>query len=83
MSLFRLTETESACEEPPSDPECPPIEQTEQFYMASKMMGKVPVEFVRTPGSWHVGTSKPSQYIAYWEKMVDWFLRYVEIRPEE
>jgi len=48
-----------------------------------KMIGKVPVEFVRTPGSWHVGTSKPSQYIAYWEKMVEWFRRYVEVRAEE
>jgi len=67
---------------PENDLRCP-IEQSEQFYMALKMMGKVPVEFVRTPASWHVGTSKPSQYLAYWEKMVEWFVKYVEIRPEE
>ncbi len=48
-----------------------------------KMMGKVPVEFVRTPASWHTATSKPSQYLAYWEKMVEWFVKYVEFRPEE
>ncbi len=67
---------------PENDLRCP-IEQTEQFYMALKMMGNVPVEFVRTPSSWHVGTSKPSQYLTYWEKMVAWFLKYVEVRPEE
>jgi len=67
---------------PENDLRCP-IEQTEQFYMALKMMDKVPVEFVRTPGSWHVGTAKPSQYLTYWEKMVEWFRRYVEVRAEE
>ncbi len=67
---------------PETDLRCP-IEQSEQFYMALKMMGKVPVEFVRAPGSWHIGTSKPGQYLAYWEKMLEWFRRYVEIRPEE
>ncbi len=67
---------------PETDLRCP-IEQSEQFYMALKMMGNVPVEFVRAPGSWHIGTSKPSQYIAYWEKMGEWFLRYVEIRAGE
>lgn len=67
---------------PENDLRCP-IEQSEQFYMALKMMGHIPVEFVRVPGSWHVGTAKPSQYIQYWELMVEWFRRYVEIRPEE
>jgi dipeptidyl aminopeptidase/acylaminoacyl peptidase len=67
---------------PENDLRCP-IEQSEQFYMALKMMGNVPVELVRAPGSWHMGTSKPSQYLAYWEKMVEWFLKYVEIRAEE
>jgi dipeptidyl aminopeptidase/acylaminoacyl peptidase len=51
--------------------------------MALKMMGRIPVEFVRVPGSWHVGTAKPSQYTHYWEFMVEWFRRYVEIHPEE
>ncbi len=67
---------------PENDLRCP-IEQSEQFYMALKMMGKVPVELVRAPGSWHAGTGKPSQYLAYWEQMVEWFLRYVEVRAEE
>jgi dipeptidyl aminopeptidase/acylaminoacyl peptidase len=67
---------------PENDLRCP-IEQTEQFYMRLKMMGHVPVEFVRAPGSWHVGRIKPSQWPAYWEKTLDWFKKYVEIRPEE
>jgi dipeptidyl aminopeptidase/acylaminoacyl peptidase len=67
---------------PENDLRCP-IEQSEQFYMALKMIGNIPVELVRAPGSWHMGTSKPSQYLAYWEQMVEWFLRYVEIRAGE
>jgi dipeptidyl aminopeptidase/acylaminoacyl peptidase len=67
---------------PEGDLRCP-IEQSEQFYMTLKMMGKVPVEFVRAPAAWHVGTSKPSQWFAYWEKALEWFCKYVEIRPEE
>ncbi len=67
---------------PENDLRCP-IEQSEQFYMTLKMMGKVPVEFVRVPAAWHVGTSKPSQWFAYWEKALEWFRKYVEIRPEE
>ncbi len=67
---------------PENDLRCP-IEQSEQFYMRLKMMGKVPVEFVRVPGSWHVGTSKPSQYLTFWQMMVDWFRKYVDIRTEE
>ncbi len=67
---------------PENDLRCP-IEQSEQFYMTLKMMGKVPVEFARMPGSWHIGTSKPNQYIVYWEKMMEWFLKFVEIRPGE
>lgn len=67
---------------PENDLRCP-IEQTEQFYMTLKMMGHVPVQFVRAPGAWHVGTAKPAQYLEYWELMLDWFEKYVEIRPEE
>lgn len=67
---------------PENDLRCP-VEQSEQFYMTLKMMGKVPVEFVRAPVAFHGGTSKPSQYLAYWEKMVEWFRRYVEVRAEE
>ena len=67
---------------PENDLRCP-IEQSEQFYMRLKMMGHVPVAFVRAPGAWHGGRSKPSQLFAYWEKTLEWFKKYVEIRPEE
>ncbi len=67
---------------PENDLRCP-IEQSEQLYMALKMIGKVPVEFVRVPGAWHMGTLKPSQQIAYYEKALAWFEKYIEIRPEE
>jgi len=60
-----------------------PIEQTEQFYIILKMMGHVPIEFLRAPGSWHIGTAKPSQYFEYWKVMLDWFKKYVAIRPGE
>lgn len=67
---------------PENDLRCP-IEQTEQFYMALKMIGKVPVEFIRVPSSWHVGVSKPSLALARSEEMLNWFRKYVEIRPAE
>jgi len=67
---------------PENDLRCP-IEQSEQLYMALKMIGKAPVEFVRVPGAWHGGTSKPSQQLAYYDKALAWFGKYVEIRPEE
>ncbi len=67
---------------PEGDLRCP-IEQSEQFYMTLKMMGKVPVEFLRVPAAWHGGTTKPGQWIAYWEKVLEWFRKYIEIRPEE
>ncbi|HLI06601.1 MAG TPA: S9 family peptidase [Ktedonobacteraceae bacterium] len=67
---------------PEGDLRCP-IEQTEQFYMRLKLMGKVPVELVRGPASWHGGTSKPSQYYDRWDSMLDWFGKHVEMRPEE
>lgn len=55
---------------PENDLRCP-IKQSEQFYMTLKMMGKVPVEFVRVPGAWHGGQVKPSQNYAYWETMLN------------
>jgi dipeptidyl aminopeptidase/acylaminoacyl peptidase len=67
---------------PENDLRCP-IEQSEQFYITLKMMGRVPVQFVRAPGAWHIGTAKPAQYVEYWKVMLDWFQKYVEIRPEE
>ncbi len=67
---------------PENDLRCP-IEQSEQFYMALKMMGKVPVKLVRAPGAWHGGRAKPSQWLAYWETTLAWFKQYVEIRADE
>ena len=67
---------------PENDLRCP-IEQSEQFYMALKMMGRVPVEFVRGPASWHANTTRQSQFFGRWQTMVDWFRRYIEIKPEE
>jgi dipeptidyl aminopeptidase/acylaminoacyl peptidase len=67
---------------PENDLRCP-IEQSEQFYMALKMMGKVPVEFVRVPAHWHIGAEKPSLMFERWEKMLDWFRKYVEVQPAE
>lgn len=67
---------------PENDLRCP-IEQSEQFYMALKLMGQVPVDLVRVPGAWHGGTPKPSQSMAMREHMLAWFERYIQIRPEE
>lgn len=67
---------------PENDLRCP-IEQSEQFYTTLKMMGHVPVQFVRAPGAWHIGTARPAQYIEYWRIMLDWFEKYVEIRQDE
>jgi dipeptidyl aminopeptidase/acylaminoacyl peptidase len=67
---------------PENDLRCP-IEQSEQFYMTLKMIGKAPVEFVRVPAAWHIGVKKPSHFFARGEKALEWFRKYVEIRPEE
>lgn len=67
---------------PENDLRCP-IEQSEQFYTTLKIIDKVPTEFIRVPGAWHVGRRSPSQWLAYWEAMLAWFRKYVEIRPEE
>ena len=67
---------------PENDLRCP-IEQSEQFYMALKMMGKVPVEFVRAPNAWHIGTITPAQRLAYWDLVLEWFGKHIEIRPDE
>lgn len=67
---------------PENDLRCP-IEQSEQFYIALKMMGKVPVEFVRAPASWHIGNVRPASRIAYWDTMLAWFRTYVQIQPAD
>lgn len=56
-----------------------PIEQSEEFYMALKMLGKVPVEFVRAPAHWHIGADKPSVMLGRWKLMLDWFRKYVTV----
>ncbi len=65
---------------PENDLRCP-IEQSEQFYMTMKMIGKTPVELVRVPAAWHGGTTKPSFFRP--EKALEWFGKYIEMRPEE
>ncbi len=67
---------------PENDLRCP-IEQSEQFYMALKLLGKAPVEFVRIPSAWHGGVAKPSQVLAYWERVLTWFRKYIQVRPKE
>jgi dipeptidyl aminopeptidase/acylaminoacyl peptidase len=67
---------------PEGDLRCP-INQSEQFYMALKMMGKVPVEFVRAPGAWHAGSAKPAFQFARTGKALEWFRKYIEVRQEE
>jgi dipeptidyl aminopeptidase/acylaminoacyl peptidase len=61
-----------------------PIEQSEQFYMAMKMVNKTPVEFVRMQNAWHAGgMPKPGYWFSIWERVLAWFGQYVEIRAEE
>jgi dipeptidyl aminopeptidase/acylaminoacyl peptidase len=67
---------------PENDLRCP-IEESEQFYSALKVLGKAPVELVRVPNAWHTGRSKPSQWIALWETMLEWFGKYVEMPVED
>jgi len=67
---------------PEKDLRCP-IEQSERFYMTLKMMGRVHVEFVRIPEAWHTGTAKPDQWLSYWQIMLEWLHKYIEIRLEE
>jgi dipeptidyl aminopeptidase/acylaminoacyl peptidase len=67
---------------PENDLRCP-IEQSERFYMTLKMLGHVPVELVRMPQAWHTGTSKPNQWLSYWQMMLEWLNKYIEIRPGE
>ncbi|GHO50013.1 S9 family peptidase [Ktedonospora formicarum] len=67
---------------PENDRRCP-IGQSEEFYTALKLMGNIPVELVRMPGAWHGGTPKPSQALAMWASTLEWFERYIDIRPEE
>lgn len=80
-SAHRVT-TPTLLLHPENDRRCP-IEQSEQLYRTLKLMGNIPVELVRVPGAWHVGTAKPEQYFSYWQKALEWFGKYIELRPEE
>ena len=82
LSHAPLVTTPTLFIHPENDLRCP-IQQSEQFYMRLKMIGKVPVELVRVPGAWHVGTTKPSQDFVFDEKALEWFRKYVDIRLEE
>ena len=33
-------------------------------------------EFIRVPGAWH-GGRKPSQWLAYWVRMLEWVRKYI------
>lgn len=56
-----------------------PIGQSEQFYMALKMISKVPTALVRMPATWHSGSEKASPYWFAYEKAVEWFNTYLEV----
>jgi hypothetical protein len=43
--------------------------------MTLKVMDNVAAELVRVPAAWHGGNTKPSQWFAYWEKALEWFLK--------
>jgi dipeptidyl aminopeptidase/acylaminoacyl peptidase len=60
-----------------ADERCP-IGQGEEFYMALVAAGKVPVEFVRYPGSSHsfMMNGRPSHRLDYNRRVVEWVQRY-------
>jgi dipeptidyl aminopeptidase/acylaminoacyl peptidase len=60
---------------PENDLRCP-IEQSEQFYTALKIIESAPTEFIRVPGAWH-GGRKPSQWPEYWVRMLEWVRKYI------
>lgn len=67
---------------PENDLRCP-IEQSEQFYVTLKLLGNVPVEMVRIPAAWHGNSTKPGQFLEYWELMLEWVRQYIEVSPVE
>ena len=61
------------------DDRCP-IDQSEQMYVALKVMGKT-TQLVRYPGSSHlfILTGKPSYRIDYIKRSLDWFDKYGQV----
>lgn len=59
-----------------------PIEQSEQYFVALKRLGKT-VEFVRFPNSTHRfrAIGHPKLIIEYYERMLDWLERHVGVGP--
>lgn len=59
-----------------------PIGQSEQFYMALKMISRAPTALVRIPATWHIGSEAPAQYWSAYKKTVEWFNTYIQVQPE-
>ena len=59
-----------------------PIEQSEQYFVALKRLGKT-VEFVRFPNSTHRfrKMGHPSMIVEYYRLMLDWLERYIGVGP--
>ena len=55
-----------------------PIEQAEQLYVALRVLGKAPVEFLRFPDEGHdlSRSGRPDRRIQRLEAILDWFERY-------
>ena len=51
--------------------------------MALKMIGNTPVELIRVPGASHNNPARPGQALQYWDKVLTWFYKYIDIRAEE
>ena len=58
------------------------IEQSEQYFVALKRLGKT-VEFVRFPNSTHVfrRSGHPSLILEYYRRLLDWLGRYIGVGP--
>ncbi len=59
-----------------------PIEQSEQYFVALKRLGKT-VEFVRFPNSTHRfrKMGHPSMIVEYFRLLLDWLERYIGVGP--
>jgi dipeptidyl aminopeptidase/acylaminoacyl peptidase len=55
-----------------------PIEQAEQFYVALRVLGQAPVEFLRFPDEGHdlSRSGRPDRRLQRLEAIIDWFVRY-------
>ena len=59
-----------------------PIEQSEQYFVALKRLGKT-VEFVRFPDSTHAfrKSGHPGMIVEYYRRLLDWLERYIGVGP--